>query len=50
MVLRLCANQVIRPICAVIGRQFLAFANFSERNEGEAVPSAKVRGGGLIEV
>lgn len=45
VVLRLCAKQVIRPICAVIDRQFLAFADFPERDEGEAIPRAEVRGG-----
>lgn len=40
VVLRLCAKQVTRPICAVIGRQFLAFADFPERDEGEAIPRA----------
>ena len=50
MALRLCAKQVIRPICVVIGRQFLALADLPERDEGEAVPSAEVRGGGMIEV
>jgi len=44
------ATQVIRPICMIIGRQFLAFVDFPERDEGEALPSAEVRGGGMIQV
>jgi hypothetical protein len=48
--LRLCAKQVIRPRCVVIGRQFPRLRRFPERDEGEAVPSAEVRGGGMIEV
>jgi hypothetical protein len=43
VVLRLYAKQVICP-SAVIGRQFLAFADFPERDEGEAI-RAEVWGG-----